>query len=135
MDADETLSDTDIVERVIRAVGELDIARARDWLADDMVLALPFRGGGHPRTLLGADAHAFMALLPKIFDRMDFTDIEVHGPTPTGVIVAEYASNGVTKSGASYPNSYAAFFEVENGVVVRWREYFNPDVIVAAGLG
>jgi ketosteroid isomerase-like protein len=135
MGADEQVSDTEIVERVIRAVGELDIASARHWLADDLVLELPFRSGGHPRTLVGDDAHAFMALLPKIFDRMDFTRVEVHGPTPSGVIVAEYASDGMTKAGAPYPNSYAAFFEVENGIVVRWREYFNPDVIVAAGLG
>jgi ketosteroid isomerase-like protein len=135
MGADEPATDTEIVERAIRAVGELDIEGARRWLADDLVLELPYRGGGHPRVLVGDDAHAFMRLLPKIFDRMDFTTVEVHGPTPSGVIVAEYASEGVTKSGRPYPNRYAAFFEVADGRIIRWREYFNPDVIVAAGLG
>ena len=135
MGADEPVADTEIVERAIRAVGELDLASARQWLADGLVLELPYRSGGHARTLVGDDAHAFMALLPKIFERMDFTRVEVHGPTPSGVIVAEYASDGMTKAGAPYPNSYAAFFEVADGKIVRWREYFNPDVIVAAGLG
>jgi uncharacterized protein len=125
----------EIVRRVIRAVGELDIAQARQWLADDLVLELPFRAGGHSRRLVGRDAHAFMGLLPRIFERMDFTTIEVHGATASGVIAAEYVSNGLTKAGKPYPNAYAAFFEVSNGKVTRWREYFNPDVIVAAGLG
>lgn len=135
MGAVERGSDVEIVERAIRAVGDLDIVEARRWLADVLVLELPFRGGGHPRTLVGPDAHAFMELLPKVFERMDFTTVEVHGPTPSGVIAAEYVSNGLTKAGKPYPNSYAAFFEVSGGKVTRWREYFNPDVIVAAGLG
>jgi uncharacterized protein len=125
----------EIVRRVIQAVGALDIVTARQWLADDLVLELPFRAGGHSRRLVGRDAHAFMGLLPRIFDRMDFTTIEVHGATPSGVIAAEYVSNGLTRTGQPYPNAYAAFFEVSNGKVTRWREYFNPDVIVAAGLG
>jgi ketosteroid isomerase-like protein len=128
-------SDVAIVEHVIRAVGLLDLAEARRWLADDLVLELPFRGGGHPRVLSGPDAHAFMGLLPKLFERMDFTDVRVHGAVPSGLIVAEYASNGRTRAGASYPNNYVALFEVTSGRISRWREYFNPDVIVAAGLG
>lgn len=135
MNPEDRAGDVRIVELAIRAVGELDIDGARRWLADDLVLELPFRGGGHPTTLMGADAHAFMALLPRIFERMDFTTVEVHGPTPSGVIAAEYSSDGLTKAGKPYPNSYAAFFEVSDGTITRWREYFNPDVIVAAGLG
>ncbi len=127
--------DVEIVERALRAVGALDIDEARRCLADDLVLEFPFRAGGHPRTLVGEDAHAFIAMLPKFFDRMDFTEISVHGATPSGLIAAEYVSNGLTKAGEAYPNSYAAFFEVADGRIIRWREYFNPDVIVAAGLG
>lgn len=135
MEARGTNSDADIVERAIRAVGALDIAEARRWLADDLVLELPFRGDGYARTLVGADAHAFMAFLPKVFERMDFTEVTIHGATPSGVIAAEYVSDGLTRAGRAYCNAYAAFFEVDGGRITRWREYFNPDVIVAAGLG
>jgi uncharacterized protein len=135
MNTSDRLGDAEIVDRAIRAVGALDIAEARRWLADDLVLELPFRGGDLPRTLIGDDAHAFMAFLPRVFVRMNFTEIAVHGVTTSGVVAAEYVSNGVTKSGDPYCNSYAAFFDVADGKIVRWREYFNPDVIVAAGLG
>ena len=134
MEPAKTDSAVDIVERAIRAVGALDLGEARRWLADDLVLELPFRGGGLPHTLIGEEAHAFMAFLPKVFARMDFTEITVHGASPSGVIVAEYVSDGMTKAGLAYCNAYAAFFEVSEGRITRWREYFNPDVIVAAGL-
>lgn len=135
MESDSMATDVAIVERAIRAVGALDIGEARRWLADDLVLELPFRGGGFPRILVGDDAHAFMAFLPKVFARMDFTEVTVHGATSAGVIAAEYASNGMTKAGMEYHNTYAAFFELRDGTITRWREYFNPDVIVEAGLG
>ncbi len=124
--------DVDIVSGAIAAVGALDIAGAREHLADDLVLELPFRSGGHARTLVGDDAHAFMALLPKLFDRMDFVEVTVHGATSSGVIAAEYVSRGETRTGRPYHNRYAAFFEVTDGKITRWREYFDPEVIAAA---
>ena len=93
--------------------------------------AVPHRSEA-PETLVGDDARAFMKLVNRLFDRMDFWEITVHGPTPSGVIAAEYKSNGLTKTGKPYPNVYAAFFEVRDGKVSRWREYFNPDVVAAA---
>jgi len=125
-------SEAEIVERAIRAVGELDVDEVLRWVADDLVLELPFRAGGFPTTLVGADAHAFLRLVGRLFDRMDFFEIVVHGMTPSGVIVAEYKSNGLTRTGKPYRNQYAAFFEVRSGKVSRWREYFDPDVVAAA---
>ena len=128
-------TEVELVERVIRAVGVLNIDEAERWLADEFVLELPYRGGGYPTVLAGRDARAFMRLLPKLFSRMDFTSISVHGPTTSGLIAAEYESNGLTRAGRPYLNRYAAFFEVGQGRVTRWREYFNPEVLAAAGLG
>ena len=126
------LSDVEIVEQALRAMGELDIETLRSLMADDLVLELPFRSGGFPTTLVGPDAHGFMRLVKRLFDRMDFYDVVVHGQLPSGVIAAEYKSNGLTKTGRAYPNVYAAFLEVRDGKVTRWREYFNPDVVTAA---
>jgi uncharacterized protein len=126
------LADVDVVARAIQAVSDLDAAEARRWVADDLVLELPFRPRGFPRTLVGPDAHSFIRAMDRIFERMDFHDVVIHGPTPSGVIAAEYKSNGITKAGRPYLNAYAAFFEVADGRVARWREYFNPDVVAEA---
>jgi uncharacterized protein len=121
-----------VVAKVIQAVSDLDIVEARQWLADDLLLELPFRSGALPQQLFGADAHRFMQLLPKLFTRMAFFDVVIHGATSSGVIAAEYRSDGLTRAGRPYSNTYAAFFEVADGRVTRWREYFNPEVISAA---
>lgn len=126
------MSDVEVVEQALRAMGELRMDDLFALIADDLVLELPFRAGGFPQTLVGDDARAFMKLVNRLFDRMDFWEITVHGPTPSGVIAAEYKSNGLTKTGKAYPNVYAAFFEVRDGKVSRWREYYNPDVVAAA---
>ena len=126
------LTDTEVVARALQAVSDLDLDGAMRWIADDIVLELPYRAGGHPTTLVGADARAFIRFLGKVFSRMEFYDVVVHGATQSGVIAAEYKSNGLTKAGATYRNVYAAFFKVGDGRVTYWREYFNPDVIATA---
>jgi uncharacterized protein len=129
---EEALSDVEIVARVLAAVSDLDVGAARRCLADDLVMELPYRGGGFPTTLVGDDAHTFMRRMPKLFTRLAFYDVVIHGSTPSGIIAAEYRSDGLTRTGAPYLNTYAAFFEVADGRVTRWREYFNPDVIAEA---
>jgi ketosteroid isomerase-like protein len=58
--------------------------------------------------------------------------VVVHGRLPSGQIVAEYRSDGITRAGRAYPNSYVAFFELRDGRIAFWREYFDPHVVAAA---
>ena len=102
-------TDVEVVARALQAVSDLDLDEAMRWIADDLVLELPYRAGGHPTTLVGADARAFIRFLAKVFLRMEFYDVVVHGATQTGVIAAEYKSNGLTTAGVPYRNVYAAF--------------------------
>jgi ketosteroid isomerase-like protein len=122
----------EIVRTAIERVGVLDIEGALELVADDFVLELPFRADGGPRRMEAGEAAAFMRLLPKLFTRMDFSDVAVHGALPDGTVVAEYRSDGLTRSGRAYPNRYVAMFEVGDGRITRWREFFDPTVVSAA---
>lgn len=121
-----------VVRRAIDAVGALDIDAAAALLAEDFVLELPFRADGGPRRMEGDDARAFMRALPKLLTAMPFHDVVVHGALPTGEIVAEYRSAGITKAGRDYSNTYVAFLTVVDGQITRWREFFDPNVVAAA---
>jgi ketosteroid isomerase-like protein len=121
-----------IVRRAIEALGALDIDTVLALLADDVVLELPFRADGGPVTMRGNDARRFIAAMPKLFSSLDLVDIVVHGRMRSGQIVAEYRSEGTTRSGRPYPNRYVAFFRVGDGVITEWREYFDPNVIATA---
>ena len=124
--------DLGIVRRALDAMGALDIEAVSALLADDFVLELPFRADGGPRRLDADAALAFMRAMPKLFREMPFHHVVVHGALPSGEIVAEYRSDGVTKAGRAYPNRYVAFFTVRDGRIARWREFFDPNVVAAA---
>jgi ketosteroid isomerase-like protein len=124
--------DLGTVRRALDAMGELDIAAVLALLDDEFVLELPFRADGGPRTLTDDDARAFMRAMPKLFREMPFHDVVVHGALPSGEIVAEYRSDGVTKAGRAYPNRYVAFFTMREGRIARWREFFDPNVVATA---
>jgi ketosteroid isomerase-like protein len=120
-----------LVRRLLEAVGRLDMDAALELVSDDLVLELPFRADG-PRRLDGDDARAFMRLMPKVFSELSFRDVVIHGALPSGVVVAEYRSDGCTRAGHPYPNRYVGFFEVHDDRVARWREYYDPAVVAAA---
>jgi ketosteroid isomerase-like protein len=125
-------SATDLVRRIVDLVGALDVHAAVELVTDDLVLEFPFRGDGGPRRLEGDAAKAFITDLPKLFARMSFQDVVVHGQLPSGQVVVEYRSDGLTRAGRSYPNRYVGFFTLRDGRVAVWREYFDPDVVTEA---
>ena len=121
-----------LVRQAIDAMGALDVEAVTALLADDFVLELPFRADGGPRRMESDEARAFMRAMPTLLAEMPFLDVVVHGALPTGEIVAEYRSDGVTHSGRPYRNRYVAFFTVRDGRIARWREFFDPTAVTAA---
>lgn len=124
--------DAAVVRKVLELISDLRADEALQLVADDLLLEMPVRHDGGPPEMRGEAARRFIGAIPKLFSRMNFTEITVHGTTPGGVIAAEYASDGATRAGEPYRNRYAGFFEVRNGKIVRWREYFDPVVIKTA---
>jgi ketosteroid isomerase-like protein len=124
--------DAEVVRQLLERVGRLDVDAAFELLAKELLLELPFRGDGGPRRMEGDDARAFVRAMPKLFARLPFHDVVVHGPLPSGEVVAEYRSDGLTRAGRPYANAYVGFFRVRAGQVTSWREYFDPTVVAAA---
>jgi ketosteroid isomerase-like protein len=125
-------TDTEIVERVLGLMADLDVEAVLGYVADDLVLELPFRADGGPRRMEGDAAKRFIRAMPKLLDSMPFPEVVVHGPVPSGQIVAEYRSEGVTHAGRPYHNAYVGFFTLHDGRITSWREYFDPNVVAAA---
>jgi ketosteroid isomerase-like protein len=113
-------------------MGELDVEAVTALLADDFVLELPFRADGGPRRMDSDQARAFIRAMPTLLAEMPFHDVVVHGALSSGEIVAEYRSDGVTRSGRPYQNRYVAFFTVLDGRIARWREFFDPTAVTSA---
>lgn len=121
-----------VVRELLARIGRLDVDAALELVTDDVVLELPFRADGGPRRLEGDDAKRFVRAMPKLFARLPFCEVVVHGNLPSGQVVAEYSSGGTTREGRPYRNAYVALFGIRDGRVATWREYFDPTVVAAA---
>jgi uncharacterized protein len=134
IDANRSASDDAclLVRRLIELVGQFEIDEALELVVDDLVLEFPFRGDGGPRRVEGDAAKQFIRAIPKLFTQLPFHDIVVHGQPPSGDVVAEYRSDGITRRGRPYVNTYVGFFGLRSGRVATWREYFDPLVVANA---
>jgi ketosteroid isomerase-like protein len=132
LSAVDTRTDAEVVAQILGLVGSLDIDAARKLLDEDLLLELPFRGDGGPRVMRGKDALRFVGAMPALFSQLPFHDVVVHGALPSGAVVAEYKSDGITHGGRPYRNAYVALFRVTDGKIAEWREYFDPNVVSAA---
>ena len=121
--------DAAIVRKLLEALSEMRVADALAVLSPNLQLELPARHDGGKPVMQGEAAMKFVSAMPKLFKSLNFTEITVHGSTTSGVVAAEYRSNGLTHGGEPYCNTYAGFFELKDGKVTRWREYYDPIVI------
>lgn len=121
--------DAAVVRKLLEALSDMRVADALATLAPDVTLELPARHDGGKPVMQGEAAHRFMSSMPKLFKSLNFSEITVHGSTTSGVVAAEYRSNGLTHSGEPYVNIYAGFFKLKDGKITHMREYYDPVVI------
>lgn len=118
------------------ALGDSIIADAGDNFLDmcdeEIVFEFPFAPKGSVRELRGREAVA--AYLPKAgglisFDSMSpaITHVCNHGET----FVLEFSCKGKGEAGR-YDQNYISVIEVRNRRIVRYRDYWNPLVLLNA---
>ena len=103
-----------------------------DFFADDVVWEYPYSVPGAPTELRGREA--LMKGLQgsgEIFELDRITDLIMH-PTDIGIIL-EYSSHARSiGTGRPYHNRFVSILYIKDRKIHRWREYYNPLVILAA---
>ncbi|MBK5997003.1 nuclear transport factor 2 family protein, partial [Streptomyces sp. MBT58] len=70
---------------------------------------------------------AYMRGYPDHIDLHDFPYVEIHRTDAPGTIVVEMRGVGrVVETGAPFDMSYIAVVTFEGGLIVRYRDYWNP---------
>lgn len=123
-----------MLENMLRAIERQDRAGLAALLHPDAVFACPF---GPQRPTLTEGREAVLALLGGVFENMFesavFT-LDRHYPCgDPAFAIAEYHSEVRLRSGADYANHYITVVELRDGLVVLFREYFNPLALVSTG--
>ncbi len=121
---------TDVVAELLAREDRRDVDGMVALLHDDATLELPFAPGG-PVCLEGAEA--VRAALADALDparglyaswtmRVD----EIAAAAAPGLVFARYAASARTHAGTPYDQRYVGRFEVRDGRVATWCEWFDP---------
>ncbi|WP_406224066.1 nuclear transport factor 2 family protein [Streptomyces canus] len=109
-----------------------DIAAWIDLWDDNGVFEFPFAPDGWPKRLEGKAAIAdYMRGYPDHIDLHDFPYVEIHQTTAAQTIVVEMRAVGrLVETGSPYDMTYIAVVTVEDGRITRYRDYWNPLVVL-----
>ncbi|WP_078868723.1 nuclear transport factor 2 family protein [Streptomyces sp. NRRL B-1347] len=107
------------------------------WIAlfaEDAVAEFPFAPDGYPRRLEGLAALApYLRGLSDHIAYDAFPYVEIHETGEPGTIVAEMRAEGrVVATGGPFEMAYVAVVTVGDGLIVRYRDYWNPLAIPAS---
>ena len=105
-----------------------DSAELLDMCVDDVVFEFPFAPPGRPTRVEGKPALA--DYLRSIAGRMrieHLREVEIHETVKPEVAIVEMTMTGtVTATGAPYEQSYVVVLTVRDGLIARYRDYWNP---------
>lgn len=111
-----------------------DIKGLSELCADDVVAEFPFAPEGTQNRFEGREAlYAYLKDYPSFIDVKSLPTLKIYGTDDENVAIAEWSVSGVViGNGNPYEMSYATFVTSRDGLIVNYREYWNPQVFMKA---
>ncbi len=105
--------------------------------ADDVIAEFPFAPRGSPSRLEGREAlFDYLRNYPSVVDVRSIPHLRIYATGDPSVAIAEWSSSGeVLTNGNAYEMSYATFVTFRDGLIVSYREYWNPLAFLEAMSG
>lgn len=99
---------------------------------DDIIFEFPFAPEGLPARLEGRDALA--AHLARLGPLLSLGEMELHAVYPSGdTVIAEFSCKGRgVQTGLPYDQLYVSVITLRAGRIARYRDYWNPLVVLSA---
>jgi len=118
----------------------LDIFLAKDmkgWselCAEDVVAEFPFAPEGSPAKFEGREAlYTYLKDYPGFIDVKSIPKLKIYGTDDANIAIAEWSASGVViGNGNPYEMSYATFVTFRDGLIINYREYWNPQAFQKA---
>jgi uncharacterized protein len=104
---------------------------------ENVVVEFPFAPDVASRKLLGRAAiYDYLKNYPSVIDIQSAPTLTIRATDDPSMAIAEWSVSGrVISNGNPYEMSYATFVTFRNGLIVNYREYWNPIVFMAAMSG
>ena len=111
-----------------------DMKAWTDLCAEDVVAVFPFAPEGTPSVIEGRAAfYDYLRGYPETIDVHEIPTTTIYTTGDPDVVVMEWSVAGtVRKTGNPYNMRYATFVTFSGGKIATYREYWNPQVFLAA---
>jgi len=138
MNKNSVVSVESIATAWLAAMDQKNLSALEDMMADDMVMEMPFNESGRIdpgcfRHLSGKEA--ITAFLQETFDvvtSIEVFDLDITAAADGKTVFIEGKGCSQTITGQVCKNRYVFRFDVSNGKVTRFREYYNPVTLALA---
>ena len=132
-----TPSAVDLVRRSFDLFLAKDMKAWTDLCADDVVAEFRFAPEGSPRRIEGRVAlYEYLRGYPEVIDVQALPTMRIYTTDDPDMAIAEWSVTGrVLTNGNPYEMSYATFVTFKNGLMVNYREYWNPLAFMTAMSG
>ena len=102
--------------------------------ADDAVIEFPYAPAGSTSRLEGKSAiKDFFMDSSKYVNFLAWTDLQIYPMLAPDTIFVEFRSEAeVVGKDRSYNQVYCGFLQVKDGLIVFYREYWNPMIVLEA---
>lgn len=132
-----TLPATLLLKRSLDTFLAKDIRGWSDLCDENVVVEFPFAPDPASRKLVGRAAiYEYLKNYPSIIDLKSAPTLSIHATDDPDLAIAEWSASGhVISSGKPYEMSYATFVRFKDGLIVNYREYWNPMAFMAAMSG
>jgi uncharacterized protein len=130
----EGLTAAQLLRRSLDTFLAKDIKGWVDFCDNNIVVEFPFAPDAAARRIVGRAAiYEYLRNYPNVIDIKSTPTMVIHGTDDPNVAIAEWSVSGrVISSGNPYEMSYATFVAFQNGLIVSYREYWNPMAFTAA---
>lgn len=105
-----------------------------DLCAEDVVAEFPFAPPGSPARIEGRPAlYDYLRNYPDAIDVKSLPTMKIYGTEDPNVAIAEWSASGVVIGNNNpYEMSYATFVTFRDGLIISYREYWNPQAFLKA---
>jgi uncharacterized protein len=105
-----------------------------DLCDENVVIEFPFAPDAASKRMVGRVAiYEYLRNYPNVIDIKTTPTLTIHETSDPNMAIAEWSASGrVSSSGNPYEMSYATFAIFHNGLIVNYREYWNPMAFMAA---
>jgi ketosteroid isomerase-like protein len=127
-------SAVDLLQRSLDTFLAKDMKGWTELCADDVVAEFPFAPEGSPARIEGRGAlYEYLRGYPDLIDVREIPTVRIYSTDDENVAVADWSVSGrVLSNGNPYEMRYATFATFRDGLIVNYREYWNPQAFLKA---